>query len=91
MTVHAIAPLPRPDIGFYRSPSIDAKAAETALISILALLVQKGVLSEAEAIGAFNNVELLQGVDQALPVGSILACWKATLAWLLNRNRPSAA
>jgi hypothetical protein len=53
--------------------------------------VEKGILTEAEALGAFNNIELLRGVDQAQPVGFLLAHWKNMLSWLLNRNRPSAA
>jgi len=33
----------------------------------------------------------LQGTSQAHEVGIILSIWKDKLAWLLNRNKPTAA
>jgi hypothetical protein len=81
----------RPEPTFYRSPSVDIKAAETAIISILAYLVDERVLTEEKALGAFNNIALLQGTSQAFEVGAILAIWRDKLTWLLNRNRQLAA
>jgi|RhiMetdeSRZDD1v2_1073273.scaffolds.fasta_scaffold2643894_1 hypothetical protein len=89
MSLHAVPT--RPDVNFYRSPGVDMKAAETAIITILAYLVDQRVLTEEKALAAFNNIALLQGTSQAHEVGIILSIWKDKLAWLLNRNKPTAA
>jgi hypothetical protein len=89
MTLQAVQS--RPDVNFYRSADVDMKAAETAIITILAHLVEERVLSEEKALAAFNNIALLQGINQAHEVGVVLAIWKDKLTWLLNRNRQSAA
>ena len=81
----------RPETNIYRSPGVDIKAAETAIITILAYLVTERVLTEEKALAAFNNIALLQGTSQAHEVGIILSIWKDKLAWLLNRNKPTAA
>jgi hypothetical protein len=81
----------RPETNIYRSPGVDIKAAETAIITILAYLVTERVLTEEKALAAFNNIALLQGASQAHEVGMVLGSWRDKLAWLLARNRSSAA
>ena len=85
MTLHAVQS--RPETNVYRSAGVDLKAAETAIITILAYLVTERVLTEEKALAAFNNIALLQGASQAHEVGMVLGSWRDKLAWLLARNR----
>jgi len=84
--MHAIPPQPRPEVNFYQSPAVNAKAAEAMIISLFEALVREGVLSEEKALAAFNNIPLLQGINQAHEIGMTLGNWKDKFVWRLKQN-----
>jgi hypothetical protein len=85
------APQHRPDANFYQSPAVSAKAAEAMIISLFEALVREGVLKEEKAVAAFNNIPLLQGINQAHEIGLTLGNWKDKLVWRLKQKPPAAA